>query len=57
MMKAITLLIATMFLTGCQSEQVTPYDFALACESIPNEENAKLRLSEASDGRPWGVCD
>jgi glyoxylase-like metal-dependent hydrolase (beta-lactamase superfamily II) len=49
MMKTITLLIATMFLTGCQSEQITPYDFAIACESIPNEENAKLRLSEASD--------
>lgn len=50
---APSILIAILFLTGCQAEQGTPYEgtamFAEACAGLPREENAALALSDASD--------
>ena len=47
------ILIAGLFLAGCQSEQRTPHEgtalFAEACEGLPRKENAALPLSAASD--------
>ncbi|NKB37258.1 MAG: MBL fold metallo-hydrolase [Gammaproteobacteria bacterium] len=48
-MKTIIGILTILFLTGCQTQQVSPYDFAAVCKALPNQENAKLPLSEASD--------
>lgn len=53
LVQAASILIAILFLAGCQAEQGTPYEgtalFAEACEGLPREENAALTLSAASD--------
>ncbi len=46
-------LLALLVIAGCQTQTGTPYvtegTFAEICESLPGEENAKLRLSDVSD--------
>ena len=50
---ATRLYLALLVIAGCQTQTGTPYvtegTFAEICESLPGEENAKLRLSDVSD--------
>jgi glyoxylase-like metal-dependent hydrolase (beta-lactamase superfamily II) len=51
--QAAIVLMANVFLAGCQSEQDTPHEgtvlFAEACKGLPRKENAELPVSAASD--------
>ena len=51
--QAVAILIAHLFLVGCQAEPGTPHQgtelVANACEGLPRKENAALQLSTASD--------
>ncbi|MGI9263430.1 MAG: MBL fold metallo-hydrolase [Gammaproteobacteria bacterium] len=49
-LKAASMLFAgALLLSACQSEPEVHYDFAAVCEALPNEENARLSLADASD--------
>jgi glyoxylase-like metal-dependent hydrolase (beta-lactamase superfamily II) len=51
--QASIILVADLFLGGCQAEQATHHEgaasFGQACEGLPRKENAALPLSVASD--------